>query len=389
MKRSENTAEVFAAITELLAQETARTWQYIKFIDSVRVTGNDDSEDVDMLLAHYAEKRQQLCDRIAPYATGKPIMFQLKVEVAEDTSLTSLLELLRHLRGVCLARIEFGGALFATRRPGIADKLARLCSKSYQSGSCLGPLGSSSRYKEDEDGSLDDESPYLHEMIMFSLFYAGVDTSAEANNSTTQLLDECIAQLENLYSPKTKATPLMEDLSKNSTNSNMSSSSSRRGGQKLKNTVIRGTSKKDSMDTDASMRLADVHVVDDDSAGKQNQTSKSSVMSSSSRRMGPKTTKKTTSADSSSRKLLGHHSCHSHQQRKSVDHGKGIPKCQVRRCKSTDDGTPPDFDWSIHFSSQRHDNSTDKRSNKSSETVADGCGDNTRTRPPDFRWDKK
>ena len=392
VKRSENTAEVFAAITELLAQETARTWQYIKFTDSVRVTEYDGGEYVDMLLEHYAEKRQQLCDQVAPYAANKPIMFQLKVEVAEDTSLASLLELLRHLKGMHLVRIEFGGALFATRGPGIADKLARLCSKSYQNGSSLGALGgSSSRYEEGDDDSLEDENPYLHEMIMFSLFYAGVDTSAEASNSTTQLLEECILQLENVSSPKTKSTPLMEDLSKNSTHSDMSSSSRRRGGRKPKKPVIRSTSKKDSLDTDESMRLSDEHVADDNSAEKQNQNSKSSVMSSSSKRRSPRTTKYSTSPNSSSKNRLDHHSSHSHQQRKALDNGKGIPKCQARRCKSTDDGTTctPDFDWSMNLSSQRRTNSTDKRSSSSSVAVPDSCDDKMRAKPPDFRWDKE
>ena len=225
VKGSEQTTDVFAAITELLAEETSRTWRYIKFIDGVHVTHNDQKEVAGMLLDHYSEKRQQLCDQVAPYAANKPIIFQLKVEVAENTSLESLLVLLRHLKGMGFAKSEFGGALFGVRRENIAEKLARLCSKSYQSSL----LGSSSRYEEEEEDGSEDEAPYLHEMVMFSLSYAGVDTATGNSNATTQILDDCIDQLEKVTR---QSASIIEDISSKSTTSSIDASNGRRAGRR-------------------------------------------------------------------------------------------------------------------------------------------------------------
>lgn len=150
---------VYSAVSSLLKNDSDRPWKYIKFIDSLRIgICGDGLPEVE----HYEMKRQKLWDHIKKEAEGKPIMFSLKLEIEEDTSAKTIIEILNKLLEYNLARIEYMGALFGFRAPEIGEALANLCKP------------------DDPDASIE-EMGELKEMVMLTLHYAAGNDKKESS----------------------------------------------------------------------------------------------------------------------------------------------------------------------------------------------------------------
>jgi hypothetical protein len=180
--REEDLAAIFSAIQTLLSDE--RKWLYIKFIDSIFLR-NDRGMDAASQLQKYVDNRQSLWDAIGDHAFEKPIMFQVKLEVAAETSLARVENMLTVLLGLnMLTTIDFAGALYGVRKQEIPNKLADLC-----------------RGFDDEDDHEDHdhkEDHCLREMIVLSMSFSSPE--AAPMNNATMLLKACIKRLKGLRS---------------------------------------------------------------------------------------------------------------------------------------------------------------------------------------------
>ena len=178
INRKEDPTEIFAAIRVLLSDE--RNWLYIKFIDSIQLRDDGRGMDAATQFDKYANNRQSLWNHIRDQANGKPIMFQVKLEVAADTSIRSVEKMLAVLIDLdILTSVDCGGALYAVRKPDIPNKLAELC-----------------RDNDDHDG--DDEDLYLREMIALSLTCTPPETTPV--NNASAFLKACLGKLKKLHS---------------------------------------------------------------------------------------------------------------------------------------------------------------------------------------------
>lgn len=166
-------AEVFATVKELLENDGGRSWQFIKFLDSLRIgeLGMDPS-----YLQQYEQQRRQLWESIKGYSDGKPIMFQVKVEVGEGTATSTVLELLAEMLNLNLVKLECTGGLYGFKPPEIGDALAELCRPEFE-----------------DDGVKNGE---LSEMIMFVLEFSNSDETPAKERVWKKVLRRCVNRLK-------------------------------------------------------------------------------------------------------------------------------------------------------------------------------------------------
>mgnify|MGYP000753316128 CR=1 FL=1 len=69
-------ADVFDAVKDMLVNDGGRSWKYIKCIDTIRIGELGGSV---IHLQNYEEKRQALWNNIRDHATGKQIMFEVRL----------------------------------------------------------------------------------------------------------------------------------------------------------------------------------------------------------------------------------------------------------------------------------------------------------------------
>ncbi|CAB9524234.1 expressed unknown protein [Seminavis robusta] len=162
-RQDKDSTSIYEAIQTLLDQE--REWIYIKFVDSMTLREGGDSAAT--LLEHYKNHRLGMWDTIRQHTHDKPIMFQVKLEVASGTPITLVSDMLTVLQQLdSLTSIDFGGGLYGVRKPDVPDQLALLC---HGNNMCL------------------------PEMIMLSLSCTPPD--AAPINNAAGLLHECARKL--------------------------------------------------------------------------------------------------------------------------------------------------------------------------------------------------
>ena len=178
-------AEVFEAVKNLLKNDGGRKWKYVKFIDSIRI---GDLGEKASYVRHYESQRMELWNLIDEYSKGKPIMFELKIEVEENTSVRTIIELLTEVQKLNLAKVEWMGGLLGITPPQLGDELANLC-------------------KPEFDGNIEEDGE-LSEMIMFHLEYVSQEVESEKKNKIwKKALRRCVLRLKGISSSSAGDTP--------------------------------------------------------------------------------------------------------------------------------------------------------------------------------------
>lgn len=173
-RHDERDEEVFDAIKKMLVEDDDRSWKHIKFIDSLRISelGGDVSQ-----LQHYSAKQQALWNHIKEFSEDKPVFFQVKLEILEDTGAATIIKVLQEIQKLNLINIDFGGGLFGYKAREIDNALFQLC-------------------KPEEEGKTIAEKGALHEMIMLELHF---NLDAEVETMTwKQVIRRCLNRMRGL-----------------------------------------------------------------------------------------------------------------------------------------------------------------------------------------------
>jgi len=374
LRSAETIEDVFMAVTNLLAGcnrgGNQRTWQYIKFMDLIRINHTAATTSMDAesescstihtlqqpqqpshgyILTEYRNQRIQLWDQMARYARKLPVMFQVKVEISEGTSLAVLVGLLQELQDENLARLEFGGALFACRKADIHEKMASLYTRNAEA-----------------------EELQLQELIMISISFMGLEAEP-VKNSTHAMVSQCLDSL----------TELLQRPNNNNNNK------------------MGKTSKRDSLShygSDHSLALDSLDKTDsttnsthyDDNDDGSPTSSKRSLRTNSKRR--PQSFRRSRgnnqngSKSSSNGRTMSSRSCREGNCRTmSSSSSTGDNRRRtMRRSKSNLD--EPDFDWGAQ---RRLSNSAPQGLDLKLAGVDENAHHDVNDQQPDFRWDKE
>ena len=178
-------AEVFEAVKDMLKEDGGREWKYVKFIDSIRI--GDLGEEASYI-RQYEAKRLELWNSIENFAKGKPIMFEVKLEVEEETAVRCIIELLTEIQRLDLAKVTCMGGLLGVPPHQLGDVLTSLCKPEFGE-------------NVEDDGE-------LSEMIMFSLDYVNDTTGVSKKDLVwKKALRRCVNRLKGKSNSSSGDTP--------------------------------------------------------------------------------------------------------------------------------------------------------------------------------------